>query len=138
MNRDRSPFENVEKVEVELRTCIICEEEKNVNEFYSYKKIRYNQCKKCIYAKKARERYEETLKIPKYYKELEKFVLYVKRRNYMVGHSDIFRLIDMFDKVFPSANVPTGDNEYVFNKIFFRLAKQYDKYRNIIITDGVR
>lgn len=113
-----------------FRECNFCNEVKPIEEFYYYRESRHKQCKSCVYqksraryVKKTRERsaVDETL-----YSDLYDYLQYMKRKRFMANEVDIFRLIDMYDRVFPMALIPSDDDsEEVFNKMFYKLAKHY-------------
>jgi hypothetical protein len=123
------------KPEGDKRICSVCDVEKNVNEFYSYKNIMYKQCKVCIYEKKKNQRDGVGLvNTPFYYHDLEKFVLGIKRKRYIANYTDIMELINIYDIVYPGGIVPSGDLEDAYNMIFYKLAKKYDIYRSMIVN----
>jgi hypothetical protein len=112
------------------KLCNVCEVVKPIEEFYFNKGSRYKQCRSCVY-NKSRARYvrkmrelngiDKTLLI-----DLESFLMSMKRKRFMANEVDIFKLIDMYDRVFPTGLIPVSDDpELTFNKMLYKLAIHY-------------
>lgn len=119
------------------KTCMKCNLEKPIKSFYSYKKGTFSFCIPCHnenykdrYNKKIREISNANLSV---YPEIDDFVMRIKQQGYNASFLDIFILIDLFDRIFPQANIPfEGSGEKSFERMFMNICKWYMKERKKI------
>jgi hypothetical protein len=125
-NRYRSQLPN-EPVE---QTCTSCKISKHVENYYMVDLvlfIRSRQCRQCLsYKSRARRLKRDTKLDTNLFSDLNKFLKYLKLRNFMATEIDIFKLIDMYDRTFPNSAMPIeSDKELVFNKMLLKLIRYY-------------
>jgi hypothetical protein len=95
----------------DLRKCKVCLKWKNKDEDFKKTKITKtyiitkrtcDECKKEKQKNKLRDEHK-----PELYKDVKEFVLRIKAQNYNCYSIDVWRLIDLYDRVFPSQlNLP--------------------------------
>lgn len=79
----------------------------------------------------------------KVYKDVEEFVLYMKSKNYKANEIDLFRLVDVYDKIYPSLlglpKMSKANPDYETSSIimFDKVARWYVSNRDMIKIDFV-
>lgn len=68
-----------------------------------------------------------------FYLEVNNFVYRIKRQNYMADVSDIFVLIDYYDKIFIRRDIPAGEPEIKFSKMFLYIARWVVKNKELYL-----
>ena len=124
-----------EKREAEIVSCVICG-----NEFRKQRKDKITCSRPCAnrhwYLKKLgviREtRVTQTTLIgEEMAKEIEPYLLNWKRRRFMLNEIDLFKAIDLWDKIRPNKYIPdVVDREQLFEEIITDLILHYKRYKS--------
>jgi len=103
------------------RTCSYCHEEKLIKDFKTW-----TTCNDCYKIQRV-----SIKKDVETFNDVEAYVLRVKENNFIVEMADIFILVDLYDRVFPTTlsvpfyNVKSGNNERSYLYMFEKVAKWY-------------
>lgn len=115
-----------------LKKCVICGRFKNDWLFNKQGGIIKSVCKNC--EKCGTGNLVAKFDTVKTFAEVEKFLYEMKAKSYWANHIDIFRLIDLYDKVYPHLqNVPSSsDIEKSVNTMFYKVANWWLSRKNKI------
>lgn len=125
----------------ELRKCTTCSKWKNkFEEFHKCGKFISGKCKDCKKENiKSANRKENKKEL---YKSVGEFVYYMKAKHYYCDGVDVWRLIDIYDRVFPTQlNLPhlsayNMDMEKSVITMFYKVARWYADERDHLEIKG--
>ena len=125
----------------DLRKCSHCSKWKNrEKEFHKCGKFIVGQCKDCKKEKvKSVDRKESKQDL---YKAVGEFVYYMKSKHYYCDGVDVWKLIDIYDRVFPTQlNLPhlsnyNMDMEKSVETMFYKIARWYADERDHLQLKG--
>jgi hypothetical protein len=73
------------------------------------------------------------------YFEIDEFVNKVKSKAYYADQSDIFKLIALYDELYPTTTIPEyPDSEYTFNIIFAKVLDWYKLEKKSILKSEAK
>lgn len=112
------------------KKCLSCGKYKDLSQFYKSTRSVYAHCIYCIRVRKQisnkfLEKKDDT------YIKVEDFLMYMKRKHFYADAIDIYRLIDIYDLVYPNAlTVPyVNDLEKSFMVMFDKVARWFSIQR---------
>lgn len=128
---------NLEKFNIDkTKACVNCRKEKKLSEFERVRKSFVSMCKVCV-----NEYYDKKLNDVKLSNKhaiffiIDDFIKEMKSKAYYAEQSDIFRLISLYDELFPTSTMPEHPNqEYIFNMVFAKLVDWHRKEKKSIIN----
>jgi hypothetical protein len=112
-------WSRIERNKNKFKTCLSCLERKSFNDFFNKHKTYWAHCKSCVQKDKLIV-FQKRLESDTTFKKCHELLLDFKSKRWFVDQIDLFRLIDIWDDIYPLDTF--GPN---FDKIFKRVLKWY-------------
>lgn len=122
------------KKPTELKECKNCKVEKKITDFYKKGQTYFPFCKEC-YDERYTDKYEREKGKVQHYKEIEAFLMKIKKQKYNADMIDIFNLINYHDLIFPTKIYWHMNTEDTSQRLFEDLAFWYKKKKEKIYKD---
>ena len=132
---------NFDKFDLDkTKVCVACEKEKKLSHFERVRKSFSPLCKDCMHIHNDKKISKlKSDKDKSTYFEIDEFVNKVKSKAYYADQSDIFKLIALYDELYPTTTIPEyPDSEYTFNIIFAKVLDWYKLEKKSILKSEAK